>query len=603
MRNLAMLAALLPAALLAQTNLQFGQGVPLNPVPGWYVLDGSPDMNYSSEWHENCRGDAPCAELSAPSAATPSSLAKLLQDFKAVIYRGKHMKLRAWIKLDAGALTDRAQLLLQVNRPGAEAGFSDEVRVTSSEWKSYEIRGPVAADADTIRVGVTLFGKGRVWLSGVEFVEDGTAPPPKTEARPAAPPVPVPAAVPAPKATGAMSPADVREAIQKQYERLDAAFSRGDGAEVAKIVLADAQLRLATVNEPLLPAIQAEMLKGAKLTAKTKVVSAQMDGENAVVTVQREAADPNPAGKRRVVTVHRDTWGRVDDAWRWKESVEVSYHWVLPPTTVSIARLVALELKTQAKPLQSEKPGEEWGDLAAFGASVGQARIVALGEAARGTREFAALKLRLVEYLVKEKGFTVVAATNKDDAAGAAGWLASNAPKAVFVPLPTGDPTGMAKSFGELADTTYPAAKIILWTDNAHARFGDEMAEKSMGEWLRAKYGRKYYAAGFAFHRGEVRAVGVDQGDSKGLGMWTVPASPEGTGDAVLSAAGVPEFFLDLANVPASGVLARWLAEAHLFHEMGAYWVVQDPETSLQPAEVKKRFDGLFFIEELHAGA
>jgi erythromycin esterase-like protein len=158
----------------------------------------------------------------------------------------------------------------------------------------------------------------------------------------------------------------------------------------------------------------------------------------------------------------------------------------------------------------------------------------------------------------------------------------------------------MASQFGKLADTIYPKAKVILWTDNDHARFGDELADKSMGEFLRERYGRNYYAAGLAFNRGEVQAVGVDNGDSKGLGMWSVPASPEGSGDAVLSAAGMPAFFLDVTDLPASGTLARWLAEAHLFHDLGAYWVVQDPNASLQPEELRKRYDGLFFVEELH---
>ena len=48
-------------------------------------------------------------------------------------------------------------------------------------------------------------------------------------------------------------------------------------------------------------------------------------------------------------------------------------------------------------------------DLVAFGKAVGDARIVALGEASHGTREFFQMKHRLLEYLVKEKGFTVFA--------------------------------------------------------------------------------------------------------------------------------------------------------------------------------------------------
>ena len=64
----------------------------------------------------------------------------------------------------------------------------------------------------------------------------------------------------------------------------------------------------------------------------------------------------------------------------------------------------------------------------------------------------------------------------------------------------------------------------------------------------------------------------------------------------------MPAFFLDMATLPASGVLGRWLTEAHLFHDLGAYWIEQDADASLQPAQMRKRYDGLFFVEELHVG-
>jgi len=578
MKKLAMWAALLPAGLAAQTNLQFEQGDALTSPPGWFVLDAIDDVEYLAAWQANCRGDAPCAVLAGPAAATPENLGNLLQDFDAAPFRGKKVKLRAWIKIEAGALGDKAHMLLQVNRPKAQIGFLDYMEkrpIVSSEWKRYEIRGVVDPDAESIRIGVALYGRGRVSVSGVEFAEDAITP---------------------------AQVAEARERIQKQYALLDSAFTRGDKDTIAKVVLPDAQMGVGSIREPLLPAIQGEMQKGVKLTARTKLMSAQLDDAGAaVVTVEREAADPTPGGKRHVVTIHRDTWNQVDDVWRWKESIELAYRWVLPPTSPAVARAVAAEIKAHAKPLQTGQPGEEWGNLEAFGTAVGESRIVALGEAARGTREFTGLKLRLVQFLVKNKGFTVLVATNPDDAKGAAEWLSANAPKAAFVAFDSSDAQDMANRFSNLIDTTYPKAKVILWTDNGHARFGDEMAAgKGMGEWLRERYGRNFYAAGFAFLHGEVRAVGVDNGDSKGLGMWTVPPSPEGSGDAVLSAAGMPSFFLDVATLPGAGTLARWLTDAHLFHDLGAYWVVQDPDAALQPAEVRKRYDGLFFVEELH---
>ncbi len=64
-------------------------------------------------------------------------------------------------------------------------------------------------------------------------------------------------------------------------------------------------------------------------------------------------------------------------------------------------------LQANAVPFTTTNPGGGYDDLARFGQMIGDARIVGLGEATHGTREFFTMKHRLVEYLVKEKGFTV----------------------------------------------------------------------------------------------------------------------------------------------------------------------------------------------------
>jgi erythromycin esterase len=66
-------------------------------------------------------------------------------------------------------------------------------------------------------------------------------------------------------------------------------------------------------------------------------------------------------------------------------------------------------LKTQAKPLKTVRAESGLEDLAAFKAMVGDAKIIGLGEATHGTREFFQTKHRLLEYLVKEMGFTTFA--------------------------------------------------------------------------------------------------------------------------------------------------------------------------------------------------
>lgn len=66
-------------------------------------------------------------------------------------------------------------------------------------------------------------------------------------------------------------------------------------------------------------------------------------------------------------------------------------------------------LRDAAEPLDGLRAGLGFDDLAAFGAFVGDARLVALGEQTHGTSEFFGMKHRLLEYLVREKGFTLFA--------------------------------------------------------------------------------------------------------------------------------------------------------------------------------------------------
>ena len=66
-------------------------------------------------------------------------------------------------------------------------------------------------------------------------------------------------------------------------------------------------------------------------------------------------------------------------------------------------------LRRVAVPLAGAAPGRGLDDLAPVGAMIGDARLVGLGEGTHGTREHFQLKHRLVEYLVRERGFTAFA--------------------------------------------------------------------------------------------------------------------------------------------------------------------------------------------------
>ncbi|MDX1394208.1 MAG: erythromycin esterase family protein [Gemmatimonadota bacterium] len=66
-------------------------------------------------------------------------------------------------------------------------------------------------------------------------------------------------------------------------------------------------------------------------------------------------------------------------------------------------------LRSSVAPFETVEVRDDRHDLQAFGEMVGSARIVSLGEATHGTREFFAMKHRILDYLVREKGFTIFA--------------------------------------------------------------------------------------------------------------------------------------------------------------------------------------------------
>ncbi len=92
---------------------------------------------------------------------------------------------------------------------------------------------------------------------------------------------------------------------------------------------------------------------------------------------------------------------------------------VPPPPTAAAAAAVPLSpvlpgpaiswLGARAIALATAEPDEQGADPLPLQAVIGDARIVALGEATHGTHEFFTVKHRLVAFLVAELGFTVLA--------------------------------------------------------------------------------------------------------------------------------------------------------------------------------------------------
>lgn len=152
-------------------NLKFEEGTPGKKPPGWTVLALEKDADFLAPIERHgCRSES-CVVVQAPPNA-PSPYGAMMQSFDASAYRGKTVRLRAWIRVEPALPEDHGQMYLTVSRPNRRSGFFDNMDdrpVRSGQWTQCEIIGTVDRDAQFVEFGFMSFGKGRVWIDGVSF--------------------------------------------------------------------------------------------------------------------------------------------------------------------------------------------------------------------------------------------------------------------------------------------------------------------------------------------------------------------------------------------------------------------------------------------------
>jgi len=111
-------------------------------------------------------------------------------------------------------------------------------------------------------------------------------------------------------------------------------------------------------------------------------------------------------------------------------------------------------IRKNAIPLQTVEAGNGFNDMQPLKKVVGDARIVALGEATHGTREFFQLKHRMIEFLASQMGFTIFS-------------IEANMPEAYrlndFVLNGNGDPKQLLKGMYFWTWNTEEVLNMILW--------------------------------------------------------------------------------------------------------------------------------------------
>ncbi|WP_067813196.1 erythromycin esterase family protein [Actinomadura kijaniata] len=300
---------------------------------------------------------------------------------------------------------------------------------------------------------------------------------------------------------------------------------------------------------------------------------------------------------------------------------------------------VVEQVRERSAGLADREPDEPLDDLRPLAAMVGDARVVALGAAARGTREPTVLAHRVVRLLVEERGFRSVAlegddpvrlglaahvATGEGDPrrmlAGARPFLRTEEVLALvhwmrarnarhpgdpvrFAELPErparGD--GLAGLERDLADNVAwweerSGDRIVYWGGMAHTAVGDPLtltqdefvgAHRTMGAHLRERLGDGYRSIGLTLGRG---TAGV-----------TLPAPDAGFADAVLgeAAAGRAGYVLDLREEHPEPLRA-WLGSPARTRLVGpSYDPARDAAFHLSGGALRDWFDAVVHTEEV----
>jgi hypothetical protein len=136
---------------------------------GWHTGGRRPD-NYEMGIDSRVKHEGkPCARIKFVGSDT-KSFGTLAQTFKANDYRGKRLRLSAWIKTRKA---EAACLWMRVDGPNGQIlGFDNmENRpiTGSKDWKKHDLILDVPKAARHIAFGALVGGEGQAWISGFRF--------------------------------------------------------------------------------------------------------------------------------------------------------------------------------------------------------------------------------------------------------------------------------------------------------------------------------------------------------------------------------------------------------------------------------------------------
>lgn len=150
----------------------------------------------------------------------------------------------------------------------------------------------------------------------------------------------------------------------------------------------------------------------------------------------------------------------------------------------------------------------------------------------------------------------------------------------------------MAENVTWLLNRAGVNAKMILWAHNQHVGTTPYVSVKSMGMWLRERYGDTMRVLGQTFYAGTCNAVeGI-------VTAVIVPPPLPDSYEAAFHGTGYPRAIVDLRTIHAGTTPTDWLEGPHPFRAIGAGYDEAAPEKFFNETRLPEKFDALIYIQD-----
>jgi erythromycin esterase-like protein len=136
---------------------------------------------------------------------------------------------------------------------------------------------------------------------------------------------------------------------------------------------------------------------------------------------------------------------------------------------------------------------------------------------------------------------------------------------------------------------------LLLWAHNGHVGVieggpGRTDPPLMLGGHLRRMLGADYLAVGFAFDRGGLVAWGQQRFEAHAM-----PASVDGSTEAVLRRHPAPAYYADLRTAPA-GAVSAWLTTPRPVRTVGSNYDASFWDRYFRPESLRTLYDVLVFV-------